>query len=212
MLDDAAQGTRRAMTFKPTRRLVGAGLLALIAGPALAREDAVETWRGFTVDLTAAAETERPALQAYIRQQIDLVESLSIRADIKAWFRTIRITLDPALNMPGRFGRNGLTLNDTVSPPENPVLLHELLHGYQAQRLAGARNNPHLVAGFEQARASGDWQAQSYMLSNIYEFFAMTASVALWGRAARPPGTRQRLQAAMPEYYAWLVEEFGLTA
>jgi hypothetical protein len=211
MLDDAAQGIR-AMSFKPTRRLVGAGLMALVAAPALAREDVVDTWRGFTVDLTAAAETGRATLQAYIRQQIDLVESLNIREDIKAWFRTIRITVDPSLNMPGRFGRNGLTLNDSVSPPENPVLLHELLHGYQARRLAGARNNPHLVAGFNRARASGDWPPQAYMLSNINEFFAMTASVALWGRAARPPGTRQRLQAAMPEYYARLVEEFGLTA
>lgn len=200
------------MTFRPTRRLVGAGFLALATTPAFAREDAVQTWRGFTIDMTAAVETERATLLASIRQQIDLVESLSIREDIKAWFRTIRITIDPTLNMPGRFGRNGLTLNDAVSPPENPVLLHELLHGYQAQRLAGARNNPHLVAGFEQAKASGDWPAQAYMLSNINEFFAMTASVALWGRAARPPGTRERLQATMPEYYAWLVEEFGLTA
>ncbi|CAN5417144.1 hypothetical protein BH09PSE1_BH09PSE1_30870 [soil metagenome] len=201
------------MTFSPTRRLVGAGLIAVIAAPVLAqaREDAVFDYRGFTVDMTAAPEGRRAEIGAYLRQQIDLVESLKIKDDIKVWFRSVRITVDPALNMPGRFGPNGLTMDDSVSPPANPVLLHELLHGYQARRLPGARDNPHLVAAFDQAKASGDWPAQAYMLSNINEFFAMTASVALWGRAARPPLTRERLGAAMPDYYAWLVEEFGLT-
>ncbi|MFC5344808.1 hypothetical protein ACETK8_02250 [Brevundimonas staleyi] len=192
------------------RRILTAGLLAAIGTPVLAAEDAVFDHRGFTVDM-GAMQGDRSAVAGWIRQQIDLVESLNIRDDIKAWFRSIRITVDPALNMPGRFGRNGLTLNDETSPPENPVLLHELLHGYQAQRLSGARDNPQLVAAFEVARASGDWPAQAYMLTNRNEFFAMTASVALWGRAARPPLSRERLRTAMPDWYGFLVDEFGLT-
>jgi len=195
-----------------TRRMVGAGLLALTASPAFAADGDVFQYRGFTVDMTAAEARKRDAVGAYIRQQIDLVESLTLREDIKVWFRTVRLTVDPALNMPGRVDRDGLTLNDAVSPPENPVLLHELLHVYQARRLPGARDNPHLVAAFDQARLSGDWPAQAYMLSNINEFFAMTGSVALWGRAARPPSTRARLKAAMPDWYAFLVGEFGLMA
>ena len=199
-----------------TRRIAAAGLLALMAAPAVAAPEAgdetVFDYRGFTVDVTAAASRKRAAISAYIRQQIDLVESLNVREDIKVWFRTVRLTVDPALNMPGRVDRNGLTLNDEVSPPENPVLLHELLHVYQARRLTGARENPHLVAAFDQAKRSGDWPARAYMLSNINEFFAMTTSVALWGRAARPPSTRERLRAALPDWYAFLVGEFGLTA
>lgn len=195
-----------------TRRILTAGLLVAIAAPALAEDSPVFDYRGFTVDMTAAAPEKRAAVGAYIRQQIDLVESLNIREDIKVWFRSVRLTVDPTLNMPGRVDRNGLTLNDEVSPPENPVLLHELLHVYQARRLPGARDNPHLVAAFDQARRSGDWPARAYMLSNINEFFAMTGSVALWGRAARPPSTRERLKAAMPDWYAFLVGEFGLTA
>jgi hypothetical protein len=194
------------------RRMAGVGLLALIGTPVLARDEDVFDYRGFTVDMSAMGPDRRVAVAGWIRQQIDLVESLHIREDIKVWFRGVRLTVDPALNMPGRFGRGVLTLDDSVSPPENPVLLHELLHGYQAQRLAGARDNPHLVAAFDQAKRSRDWPAQAYMLSNINEFFAMTASVALWGRAARPPSTRERLKAAMPDWYAFLVGEFGLTA
>ncbi len=199
-----------------TRRLLAGSLIALIVAPAFARararEDDVFDHRGFTVDISAMGPERRAAVAGWIRQQIDLVESLTIREDIKVWFRTVRLTVDPALNMPGRVDRNGLTLNDEVSPPENPVLLHELLHVYQARRLAGGRNNPALVAAFDQAKASGDWPAQAYMLSNINEFFAMTGSVALWGRAARPPSTRERLRAAMPDWYAFLIGEFGLTA
>jgi len=198
------------------RRILAAGLLALIAAPAAAApgmgDETVFDYRGFTVDVTAAASRKRAVVSAYIRQQIDLVESLNIREDIKVWFRSVRLTVDPSLNMPGRFGPRGLTLDDSVSPPENPVLLHELLHGYQARRLPGARDNPHLVAAFDRAKRSGDWPARAYMLSNINEFFAMTASVALWGRAARPPSTRERLKAALPDWYEFLVGEFGLTA
>lgn len=195
-----------------TRRILTAGLLAVIAAPALAEDSPVFEYRGFTVDMTAAAPDKRAAVGAYIRQQIDLVEGLNIREDIKVWFRGVRLTVDPALNMPGRVDRNGLTLNDAVSPPENPVLLHELLHVYQGRRLAGGRNNPQLVAAYHQAMNSRDWPPQAYMLSNINEFFAMTGSVALWGRAARPPSTRERLKTTMPDWYAFLVSEFGLAA
>lgn len=195
-----------------TRRLLTGSLMALIATPAFADDGNVFDHRGFTVDMSAMGQARRTDVADWIRQQIDLVESLNIHEDIKVWFRTVRLTVDPALNMPGRVDRNGLTLNDEVSPPENPVLLHELLHVYQARRLAGGRNNPALVVAFDQARTSGDWPPQAYMLSNINEFFAMTGSVALWGRAARPPSTRERLKAAMPDWYAFLVGEFGLTA
>ena len=48
------------------------------------------------------------------------------------------------------------------------------------------------------------------MLANPFEFFAMTASTALHGRAARPPFTRANVAAKAPELYAWIVGEFGL--
>lgn len=199
------------MTRRPSRRLVGAGFLAMIAGSALAGTDAQDSvafqYRGFTVDLTASASFRRDVLAAYIREQIDLVESLAIRSDIKAWFRSVRVTVDPELNMPGRFAEGRLTLDDTTSARDNPVLLHELLHGYMADRL---RPTGELRRFYEEAQASEVWPLGSYMVSNINEFFAMTASVALWGRAARPPFTREQLEARMPDYFDWLRTEFGL--
>ncbi|GAA0629627.1 hypothetical protein GCM10009422_28890 [Brevundimonas kwangchunensis] len=161
------------------------------------------------VDLSALEAARRPEIAAWVRQQIDQVHDLPISDDIKAWFATVTITIDPTLNMPGRFSGGRLTLDDRVSPPDNPVLLHELLHAYMDLRLP---RTDEVRRFYEQARDSGDWPAQSYMLSNVAEFFAMTGSVALWGQAARPPSTRERLREAMPEYYDWLTTHFGLRA
>lgn len=191
------------------RTLLIAATLLTAAGNAHAQDGAVFAYRGFTVDMTALEPARRDEIGAYVRQQIDLVESLDIRPEIKTWFRGVRIAINPALNMAGRFGPAGLELDDSVSPPDNPVLLHELLHGYQ-RRLPGGGRNPILVGAFEAARAGGQWPARAYMLSNLNEYFAMTASVMLWGRAARPPLTRARLVETQPEYAAWLTEVFGL--
>lgn len=191
------------------RTLLIAATLLTAARSARAQDGAVFAYRGFTVDMTALEPARREAIGAYVRQQIDLVESLEIRPGIKTWFRGVRITINPALNMAGRFGPAGLELDDRVSPPDNPVLLHELLHGYQ-RHLPGGGRNPTLVGAFEAAKAGGQWPARAYMLSNLNEYFAMTASVVLWGRAARPPLTRARLVETQPDYAAWLTEVFGL--
>ncbi len=191
------------------RTLLTVAALLATTGVARAQDGAVFAYRGFTVDMTALEPTRRYEIGAWVRQQIDLVESLDVRPEIKTWFRGVRITINPALNMPGRFGRNGLELDDSVSPPDNPVLLHELLHGYQRE-LPGGGRNPTLVQAFEAAKAGGQWPARAYMLSNLNEYFAMTGSVLLWGRAARPPFTRARLVETQPEYAAWLTEVFGL--
>lgn len=193
-----------------TRRflLIAAPLTA--AGAARA-DDTAPTFAhmGHTVDLGAVAPSERSALAASIRRQIELVQGLAIRADIKSWFASIPVTVDPGLNQPGRYAGGRLTLNDETSPPDNPVLLHELLHAYMDVRLP---RDGQLRRFYQQARDSGDWPADAYMLSNINEFFAMTGSVALWGRAARPPFTRERLRASLPDCYGWLAGEFGLRA
>ena len=47
-------------------------------------------------------------------------------------------------------------------------------------------------------------------MSNLGEFFAVTASLYLWGKVARPPHDRETLRAKQPYYYAWLGELFGV--
>lgn len=169
-----------------------------------------QSYGGFAIDLNLAPQTTRDATLRSLRAQIDLVNSLKIKPDVMAWFRTVPLIIDPSIREPGEFRNGRLALKDIATPADNPLLLHELLHGWHFQMMPGRRRNPEVLAFYAQAKASGAFPAQSYMMSNVGEFFAMTASVVLWGKAARPPSTRERLRAVMPAYYDWLVGQFGL--
>lgn len=195
-----------------SRRSALAGSLALAASAFRAQGAAPtqDSYGGFTIDAGLAPEATREAALASLRTQIDGVNGLKVRQDLLDWFRTVPLVIDPAIHGPGEFRNGRLALKDVVMPAENPVLLHELLHVWHLQKAPGRGRNPEILAFYAQARASGAFPAQSYMLSNPVEFFAMTASVALWGRAARPPGTRAHLAEVMPDYYDWLVATFGL--
>jgi hypothetical protein len=48
------------------------------------------------------------------------------------------------------------------------------------------------------------------MLTNECEFFAVTASLYLWGNVDREPYNRERLRVRQPCYYEWLGREFGI--
>lgn len=191
----------------PRRAALGL-IAATLALPAQAQ--GVDTWRGYRIDLTAAPAGGREGLLTYIRQQIDLIEGLSISEARKAWFRGVTIIINPKLGQAGRFRDGRLELNADTSPPDNPVLLHEMLHGYHFEVLKPAGRQDEVLAAYEKARASGKWPARAYMLENPAEFFAMTCSVALWGQAARPPRTRANLKARAPDWYGWTVREFEL--
>jgi hypothetical protein len=194
-----------------TRRtaLIAAAALLFPAGRALAA-DRLEHG-GFTIDMTGAPAKGRVALDAYLKQQIDLVNGLAIREEIKAWFRTVPLSMNTALRTEGRYGRGRIELKGEIKPPENPMLLHELLHAFHDLQLPDGFRNAEVRDFLGRARALRRWPERSYMLSNVIEFFAMTASVTLWGQAARPPSTRAELREAMPRYHDWLVERFGLT-
>ena len=78
-------------------------------------------------------------------------------------------------------------VNPSQRPPQQPVVLHELLHVYQAFVLPDGPRN-----------------------ADVLKFFAVTGSLYLWGHVDRPPATRENLRARQPGYYAWLGELFGV--
>lgn len=192
----------------PHRRAALGLIAAGLSTPAFA--GAPDGWRGYRFDLTQAALARREPLETYLRQQVDLIESIPMSEARKAWFRGVTIFINPALTQAGRFRGGRLELRDETAPPDNSVLLHELLHGYHFEVLRPAGRHGEVQAAFDAARRSGRWPARAYMLSNPAEFFAMTCSVALWGKAARPPRTRDNLKAKAPDWYDWIVREFEL--
>jgi hypothetical protein len=171
---------------------------------------AKETYRGFQIDLSELSAKERRKYFDSLHAQVDLVESVAMKPDIKDYFRTITVHIDPALKHGGRASRRGLFLAGAEMPPDNPVLLHELLHVYHHSQLPDGRQNRDVLRFYERAKASGEFPADAYMLTNAGEYFAMTASVVLYGRASRPPSTRDTVKRTQPQAYAWIVREFGL--
>ena len=188
--------------------LAGAGSI-LLAGPAQAAEFRYRDWR---FDCERVGEL-KPALVDSVKAQVDIVESLNIKPQIKEFFRGVPCLFDlKTTGGPGAysFDRDRMILSLEPQPKDNPVFLHELLHAYHDQRLPGGRQNAKLRSLYEAAKAKGDFPPQAYMLTNPGEYFAMCASVVLWGQAARPPRTRANVRQRLPETYAWIVEEFGL--
>lgn len=171
---------------------------------------ATETHRGFRIDLSTLPEKDRGRFFDSLHAQIDLVDGVRIKPEIQAWFRTITIHIDPAMDHGGRATRGELFLAAADMPPDNPVLLHELLHLYHKEKIPGGKRNPEILGFYERAKKSGDFPADAYMLKNVGEYFAMTGSVVLFGRASRPPSTRETVQKLQPRLYAFVVREFGL--
>jgi len=205
---DQTVGSTRTST---RRRVLGAVACGLVAGPAWGSEFAYGGWR-FKTDGVGGRLSD--ALVQSLQAQVEIVESLNIDARIKTFFRDVPMEI-VRTTLGGRgaysFDTHRMELSTQLDPPQNPVLLHELLHAYHDQKLPGGTRNGRVIGYFNQAKSSGAFPFQSYMLSNRVEFFAMCASVVLWGRAARPPSTRANVRETLPEFYAWTVEEFSLT-
>ena len=191
--------------FTPTRRLLLASAAAAVLLPRLASAAA----RDFTIDWQGGEQT--PALVAALDAQIALVKSVRVKPAVAAFFAEQVITVDLAPDTKTRAGPRGVFFQRTpLPPPENPVLLHELLHRYHLLKLTDGVANATVIGFYDKARAAGDWPPQAYLYTNVKEFFAMVASVALCGRAARPPYTRALVKAKLPDMYRWIVGEFGL--
>ncbi|THD37236.1 MAG: hypothetical protein E7773_04155 [Sphingomonas sp.] len=188
-----------------TRRslIAGAAAVALLPRAALAQTPA------FAIDWQGGEQT--PALLAALDAQIALVKSVRVKPEVAAFFAEQVITVDLVPNTKTRAGQRGVFFQRSpLPPPENPVLLHELLHRYHLLKLPDGFANATVLDFYKRAKAAGDWPPQAYLYTNDKEFFAMVASVALCGHAARPPYTRALVREKLPEMYRWIVGEFGL--
>jgi len=79
-----------------------------------------------------------------------------------------------------------------------------------ARYMPNGVNNADIARFYQNAVKSQAYPAGEYVLKNRNEFFAVTASLYLWGYVARPPNNRETLHAKQPVYYDWLGELFGV--
>lgn len=184
-------------------------LNGLAAGPAAA-DPLVFNYHGWQVDLSNArgAEPEQNMVAA-VKRQLDIVEDIGLKPQVLQLMRGIPIWANPqaAKAGPGRYNRKtGVDLRVKALDPDKPIILHEFLHAYHDRLLPESFNNTDVKTYFE--RGKNFWPADSYMMSNAREFFAVTASVYLYGAIDRAPRTRAELRAQQPQYYQWLATLF----
>lgn len=91
---------------------------------------------------------------------------------------------------------------------ETPMVLHEMLHAFHFHMMAHGFENPSITFYYDKAKSV--FSAQEYLMSNKKEFFAVTASVFLYGKDDKEPFTRAALKEKQPDYYNFLVWLFGL--
>lgn len=199
----------------PTRRqLILASAATAMTGALLAPPAAAASWEysGWRFDTSGAKGALSPELIQSFQRQIDMVEGLKIKPEIKRFWRGLTAYVEPTTRGgPGAYSdiRRRMELSMTPQPKDNPVLLHELIHAWHDQQLSGGFRNPMVRKLFTDAEKSRQFPPQSYMMENPVEFIAMCASVVLWGKAARPPFERANVKAKLPQAYAFIVEEFG---
>ncbi len=100
-----------------------------------------------------------------------------------------------------------ITLTSNVEA-QRPTVLHELLHFYHAHIFPQGIEDPAVRFHYEAARSI--YQPNAYALSNEREFFAVTASIFLYGSDIQnEPFTRVQLKEKQPDYYKYLVWLFG---
>lgn len=86
---------------------------------------------------------------------------------------------------------------------ERPVILHELLHAYHDHILQSGFANPAVQSFFKEATEKKIYPAEAYLMTNEKEFFAVTASVFLFGRDHGLD--RAAIKEKQPDYYRYLV-------
>lgn len=190
--------------------LCAAIVITIMATGAAAADPLVFSYHGWQVDLTKAkgAEPDKEMVAA-VKRQLDIVEHVDLKSDVLTLMRTIPIWANPAAAKagPGHYSsKTGIDLRVKALAPDKPIILHELLHAYHDRMIPEGFDNPDIKKFFEIGRQV--WPADSYMMSNGHEFFAVTASVYLFGDIDRPPYSRSQLRENQPRYYQWLATLF----
>jgi hypothetical protein len=96
-----------------------------------------------------------------------------------------------------------------TSAEQNPVMLHELLHAFHAQIMPHGFQNEGVLFHYNLAKTNKLYPEDKYLMKNEREFFAVTASIFLYGKdTAHDPFTRSNLKEKQPAYYKYLVGLF----
>ena len=174
-------------------------------------------YKDFAIDMAGAANANNlDAIETSLKKQLDIVAGCGAKPEIIAFFRKQKIRLGPKAvsghdDGGGHFIPGvGIELNAVPQPADKPILLHELLHAFHTYQMPGGAENAEITQFYDNAVRKQIWPANESFMRNKVEFFAVTASLYLWGHVARLPNNRETLRARQPLYYKWLGQLFGV--
>jgi hypothetical protein len=209
---------------KLSRRAVLGCAGAMVTMPALIDvTHAKFNYRGFIVEMSTVQDsTNFRAIENSIKHQIDIAADCGAKLEILNFFRTQEIEVKTSAGDGGGHfstGTKGITVAAVVQPQEKPIVLHELLHAYHFYVLPDGTKNADVLLYYNRAKdghfyppseTHNGQRVPTYLLTNEREFFAVTASLYLWGNVDREPYNRERLKTLQPIYYEWLGRQFGV--
>jgi hypothetical protein len=153
---------------------------------------------------------------ASLEAQLRIVESVGLPPAILASMKNTAIVVDPDLTgNPGIFAvRNGIGavyIRPVAFSADKPILLHELLHAYHFSTLGMGR--PEIRQAFERVQKDNPFPARyksAHFLENPKEFFAVTATLYLFGDIQQAPFSCAALAKLDKDYLGFLDAQFGL--
>jgi hypothetical protein len=164
--------------------------------------------RGFSADFSHINDSpEKDTIIKAIKRQIEIVAKVKISQDDLRFFKSVSIVMLPASSgTPGVYGsvKKTVFLKARDLASDRPILLHELLHAYHHQKMTDGFQNAQVRVFYEEAKNKYPNFRDEYFLSNDREFFAVTASIYLFGDIPQPPSKRSTIKKAQPEYYRYL--------
>jgi hypothetical protein len=177
-------------------------------------------YKGWHFNTSAVQGEPSYSLVRSLEAQIDIVERLNLKPEIKGFFRAVDVKVDPS-TLGGKALYRAQSSHGTRRPtihriylssqplaPNQPVLLHMLLLAYLDERTPDGWGNRRLKDYFEQAQKSGAFVLGSRTMTNPQQFFAFSATAVLVGRAAEDSLERATVRKAVPGFYDWIVSEF----
>lgn len=168
---------------------------------------------GFVINLSRIEGKEKTdTVLAGVKRQIEIVETVGLSDEVLKFFRSVPILILPdSTGTPGLYSKKNkrVALKYLDLAPIKPILLHEFLHAYHDQIMADGYGNADIVHYYEMALQRYRMGKSEYFLSNEKEFFAVTASIYLYGPIKRAPFDRKTIQTAQPLYWKYLEGLFG---
>jgi hypothetical protein len=83
------------------------------------------------------------------------------------------------------------------------------MHAYHDQKLPGGFKNPRIIMFYQRAKNVSAYPADAYVMKNVKEYFACTATAYLYGVTAKEPYRREEIEKTQPKYFECLKALFG---